>query len=45
MQHAFGKLMRGFAVAPMRLNSSMMIRRKVVWPWLSDMRNRAYWNP
>jgi hypothetical protein len=45
MQHAFGKLMRGFAVAPMRLNASMMIRRKVVCIWLSDMRNRVCWNP
>jgi hypothetical protein len=30
MQHAFTKLAQVFAVAPMRLNSSMVIRRKVV---------------
>jgi hypothetical protein len=30
MQHALNKLVQAFAVAPIRLNSSMMIRRKVV---------------
>jgi hypothetical protein len=36
MQHAFNKLAQTFVVAPMRLNSSMMIRRTVICIQLSD---------
>jgi hypothetical protein len=39
MRHALTKLAQGFAVAPMRLNSTMMIRCKVVCIWLADVRN------